>query len=254
MFPVINSVPQPKGYARFYLDTDPNLVGRWLIDNENKATDLSIRGNNGTAGGGVTIGGVVDHNNQPSKATFFDNSDDFISCGNVLNDVIAGVGKKFSISAWIRQDATAAASKDILAKLADGPTGGNERQLSFLVVNGKLRFGWFGNLSTGVVKIIDAETTLITPGNWFHVVVNYDGTLAVDLRTSFYINNIPQAISIPITQGSPISIPVGVAPLVIGAARFTATAYTFNGNICNVRMYSRILTKEDAKSLWDKRT
>jgi hypothetical protein len=59
------------------------LVGHWMLDSENEAKDLTPNGNNGTAVGGITIGGTTDRKGKTGGATNFDGTDDYINNGDI---------------------------------------------------------------------------------------------------------------------------------------------------------------------------
>jgi len=227
------------------------LVGHWALDSIHGAKDLTPNSNNGTGAGGIVIGGATDRHGQVGKATLFDGADDYVPLGDILEDTFTGANKKFSISAWINQTTTSASTKIILSKLGDSISGGNQRQYSLFVYNGKLYFTYYGDLLGNSIRQFQADTTTITAGQWYNISMTYDGTLTYNSRVTISINGVNQTLSISYTAGNPTSIPDGTAPLTIGAARNTSTAYVFNGFLSDVRIYNRILSQAEITMLYE---
>ena len=101
------------------------------------------------------------------------------------------------------------------------------------------------------IRQFQADTTTITAGQWYNISMTYDGTLTYNSRVTISINGVNQTLSISYTAGNPTSIPDGTAPLTIGAARNTSTAYVFNGFLSDVRIYNRILSQAEITMLYE---
>ena len=82
------------------------------------AGDATGNGYNGTPDGATLH---QDRFGNPDNAYSFDGSDDFITAGDVLDDVFAGPDKQFTITAWISPDELflSPAAGAIVAKYAD---------------------------------------------------------------------------------------------------------------------------------------
>ena len=243
------------GSAKLTAPSNTGLVGYWSFEDGrgSKATDFSGSGNAGTLTNFALSTSTSNWNtgNACKRGTClnFDGTNDYVGTGDVLDGVFVGANKKFSISAWVKQDASTT-TKVIVSKLGDGASGGNERQFYFGPSNSKVLFIYYGDLNGNSYRGFQADTTPITPGNWYHAVATYDGTLAYNSRVTITINGIAQSLSIPYSEGSPDAIQNGAAQLAIGAAVNLQTAYQWNGSLDDVRIYNRALSATEVASLY----
>jgi len=194
-------------------------------------------------------GSETDRLGNPDSAYDFDGTN-YESFGDILDDVFAGSGKKFTITAWIKPDEpfTSPKAGTIVAKYSDGALGEAQREILLYVRNGLLQFGWGNLTSTRWV----AGSTILNPGNWYSVALVYDGS-GIDAlsRVKLYVNgNRETAVG---TGGTTLpTVADGTAPLAIGASvntAGTAGVYNFNGLIDEVRIYDRALSDEEIEVL-----
>jgi len=218
----------------------PNTKGLWRF--EGNANDNSGNGNNGTVYGASLAAGKF------GQCYSFDGVDDYITCGDVYNDIIAGANKKFSMCAWINASEIVAGGRQIAAKLGDGVSGGTQRQFGWGVSNGKLRLIYYGELGTGKFRLFETNEVM-TAGVDYHVAFTYDGTLAYDNRVKLYINAVDTLAPVILSAGNPDAIQIGTAQFSIGAARNTATAYMFKGKIDEVCIFNTVLSQANIQRI-----
>ena len=147
---------------------------------------------------------------------------------NGTSDYVDGVGNcptsAFTISAWAKKDgeggwyAMYSASTEI----------------------------WFGvgaseqvRLHVGGSDYIDTAVSMITVGVWHHIVATYDGSTTGKI----YIDGVDQAL----TSSGTLNVPNATASN-IGKLSTSATNY-FEGLICNIGLWSGVLTQVQIKSI-----
>jgi len=195
-----------------------------------EAKDSTSNANNGTNDGSTDATGQV------RQGRSFDATDDYITHGDILDDVFSGANKQFTLETYINQDALLA-SKFMIAKIGDGPTGGDQRQFDFRSGNtlGQPLFMYHGSLTAGNNVYYYPTDPCYTASTFYHMAMTYDGTQANEDRVAIYVNGASKALTVVVT-GSPSYIQDGSAPLAVGAGRNTSTAYVFNGDIDEIRI------------------
>ncbi len=106
--------------------------------------------------------------------------------------------------------------------------------------NRSLRFtaNW-GNPAGSVISGAWNSAASLTQGTWHHVAVTYDGT-----NIRFYIDGVPGDYQ----PASGITFGTNAEPLYIGVDKPGAPEY-FDGNIADVKMYTRALTTAEIRAL-----
>jgi fibro-slime domain-containing protein/RHS repeat-associated protein len=210
------------------------LVGWW--QGEGNYTDL-VSGNNGTPLNGPTfIPGQV------GQAFHLDGTDDSIQ----INDSTRLKPANISVSAWVKFDSLDSVTSDkglqyILFKRGNGPfeafslfklrgTGPDDR-IHFLV----------GSNPTVNLRAAAVSTTVITTGQYYHLVGTYDGH---DIK--LYVNGVLER-----TQAANFDIGyLNGKPLVIGGS-----GEPFNGRVRGtvdeVQIYNRVLSATEAQLIYE---
>ncbi len=212
---------------------DDEIIGMWSFDEGTGSTAYDETGyeNDGTLYGSPNWITGVD-----GDAIFFDGTDDYIDCGNDsmfnFNSTNA-----FTISCWIKPE-NLAAKQGVVGKWG-GTTGGNWYETPYMMAfdtNGNLRIGIGGETTTGSIYITANNFTV---GEWYHVVVTYDGyTLCAYLngeeKDSAYYN---------------FTLASNAQSLKIGVYG-NSTLYYFNGSIDFVCLYNYSLTADGVMELY----
>lgn len=213
----------------------PNgLIGWW--QGEGNFIDL-VSGNNGTPLNGPTfISGKV------GQAFHLDGTDDSIQIPDATRLKPANI----SVSAWVKFDSLNSVTSDvglqyILFKRGNGPfeafslfklrgTGPDDR-IHFLV----------GSNPTVNLRAAAVSTTVITTGQFYHLVGTYDGH---DIK--LYVNGVLERVQ-------PANFDIGYVngkPLVIGGS-----GEPFNGrvrgDVDEVQIYNRVLSATDVQSIYE---
>ncbi|MFL5765070.1 MAG: LamG-like jellyroll fold domain-containing protein [Bacteroidia bacterium] len=188
----------------------------------------------------------------------------YIDCNDVLDGVLAGSGKKFTISFWVKPAGTNA-NNFVLSKHADAGCGLNERQFFIRILSDKVNVEYYGDNAGTMGRFICGTTTLTNTSHWYNVVVTYDGTINTNNgldRVRIYVDNVAETTSLSCRTQSgtfPFDIPVGPARFGIGnyltsggSACLSSTRY--NGIIDDIRIYSRLLTSSEITQLYGETT
>jgi len=192
------------------------LVGEWDFENDN-AKDSSGFGNDGTVFGSTPVDGVM------GRAMDFDGVNDHIDIGKLK------VEDNYTVETWIKADITTGLGDysnygfTIMASAA----AGFGYPLWFLVKGTEVKFYAFSN-SIGAYGI--TTNGGITTGKWFHIV----GTATKNGVSKIYVNGVEKR---SFTAGSTNFSNI----FTLGDLRPNRGIY-FDGQIDNVRIYSRVLT------------
>ncbi|MFA5643957.1 MAG: LamG-like jellyroll fold domain-containing protein [Patescibacteria group bacterium] len=210
------------------------LVAWWALDNVDGLNDKSGNGNNGTAKGGITIGGATDYLGRSGRATSFDNIDDVIDFSNNINLVPRVDNMTFTW--WSRVDSGVSY---LWAKTANN-----------LQANSQYRFAF--SLSEIVVQVGGSSAQ--------YSVSNYLGegwffyTLTIPAATSglkLYINTELQSIT---AGNDSIGSYTNSFPFIIGARNDSNDPNLYSlfldGSMADFRVYNRILSQEEIEELY----
>src|ERR1051326_4163118 len=142
----------------------------------------------------------------------------------------------FTLSAWVRSPVAQLQSGAVLCK----GTGGGGEHYCIDFQNGVWRF--FCRTATGTAPGI--VTTNPPTGFWQHLAVTFDGNAGF---MRFYVNG--QLVG---TNAAPNSLNTTAHELTIGCRQSAAAAYNlpFQGEIDDVRIYSRALSTYDVQALY----
>ena len=169
-------------------------------------------------------------------AAFFDGTDDYIEFGDNANFDLGN--SDFSIAAWINK--TGNTSEVIFSKGALGVAGG----YSFSCGDGSSQDLWLQVESSGAYILANSSTVLAS--GWNYVVAVCDKSESDGLK--LYINGAEAAYTGTPGDPSGITIESGTGfNARIGTKH--AGGVFFTGNICNVSIWSVVLTQAQIKSI-----
>ena len=213
-----------------------NLNSNGLIYSLDAANFRSYSGSgltsNALVGGiGATLVNGVGFTSTNSGSFIFDGTNDFIDCGNFLDNPT-----DFTVIAWHKTSASTNIQM-IVAKLVNYGSGAGwgmfarggiaYQGLSFIVQT---------NVSNWFVYYC---SKLVNDNNWHHCTA----VITNKIVTGFYVDGV--SYSILAQSGGLISTISNSVNVRIG--RDEANEYIFQGNISNVNLYNRVLTAQEIK-------
>ena len=238
-----------------YEPINDSLVAYYPFDGN--AQDSSGNGYNGTIDGAVL---TTDRFGNPNSAFSFQKGEN-ISLGNVLNNVFAGVGKRFSYSVWVKPSAYNS-NNMIIAKHSDGGCALTQPIPQFQhflrLLNGITEFEYFSSDGANG-RFVGGSTSITDTSKWYHIVMIYDGTINTNDgldRVTLYVNDIPEATSFARTSVG--SLPdmevtdtyVGIGEYLTSTGVPCDSLLTFNGKIDDIHVYSRLLSSCNVHELY----
>lgn len=166
-----------------------------------------------------------------------------------LVDHVMGDGLQdtpFSFSAWIKVDSLASTNV-IIEKFA---VGKREWEL-FVTFDGKIHFRLGSGTNTADYKGVRTSLSQVSVGNWYHVVVTYDGVIANAATTSFkiFVNNSLKAI-VNDSGGSYAGTTSSGGLTRIGAHVTLPSSTDLVGKIYTVGVWRRKLTIADVSAVY----
>ncbi len=152
--------------------------------------------------------------------------------------------QQLTLSAWVKIVAQGSASTAIIAKRTNASAGTNSYTLS---ISNSRRLGVTLNGSNSVAA--NTNNTQLTIGEWYHVVMVFDGTLSTQ-NVKLYLNGVPELFG-----HLPAVTTIGrraTTPLRIGdySSVPVAGGASFNGLIDEVRVYNRALNQQEVSNLF----
>jgi len=209
-------------------------VGHWMLNSTNGITDLSPNGNNGTASGGVTIGGTTNHYGQANGATAFDGVNDIINMGkNSSLQPTAAI----TLSIWAKSAATNPHCY-VITKLR---SGGSWLDYAMYVAPGSMGFG-----VTTANGWKNVSYTVSNANVWRHVVGVYNGS-----SLKLYVDNVEVA---SVSQSGVITYDTSgddANKYVRIGGWSESSGETFSGSIGEAFIYSRALTPTEITALYN---
>jgi hypothetical protein len=223
-----------------------NLIGHWLTDNDD------VEDKAGT-NDGTNYGPTYSYDNPPmdlipsrQASRSFDGASDYVDLGDALDNVFAGTGKKFTITAWIKT--TTLEDTDFLSKynltgqrsflcrvLSDGNLG--------MVMSGD---GNFGGNRWGR----QTDTAPINANTWHHVAITYDHTATGDYLRMWVDGIEDTTLTDWNTNGTFTSIFDGTASLRISGIEGN-TDSNWGGKMADVRIYDTDLTASQILDIYN---
>ena len=217
------------------------------------ANDASGNGFNATVRGGAML--VADRFGNPSEAYEFHGLDEYIDCGDILDEVFCAPVAKFTVSGWGKARATgtsSAGSGFIIGKNGGGGDGPYQWSLSY--VDGKI-YGqvFFDTLAANYVT----HTSPMQTNAWFHYVLVFDGGRSPAQRLSLYVNG--QAANANGLQkvGFTGTTTVNSQQHLLIGGTYSANGPRgagnfFNGDIDDIHIYGRALSSDEIRALYRK--
>jgi Tfp pilus assembly protein PilX len=206
----------------------------WKFDEGTGSTtmDGSGHGNTGTLHGGATW----TTNSRSGKAISFNGVDGYVDCGNNASTNLTG---DVSMAAWVKPMGAYYDQK--IGANQNGTYGGYK----LCVYNSKVEFEVRDAANTAWLNRNVAGGTMLTVGNWYHVVGVYSEAghtirTYVDGDLDRELTGLP-ANALASTTGT----------FIIGREPFDDTAYFWNGIIDDVRVFNRALTASEIQTLYD---
>lgn len=250
----------------FFAFIQSNCIDAQINLNNGLSVNYPFFGNANDVSGnhldGTTYGTKLtkDRFGNANSAYFYNGVDSYISYDNILNDVFAGVGNKFSISLWIKpfEDMT---YKGIFCKDADGACSEDQQQFVLCVHNNKPMFMFMSSLGTGNSVPAEGSIDMSDTSRWYHIVTLYDGMKSTNFgldRVKFYINNVMDytTATFPIV-GTLGNIQAGTAKLGTGNKVVPVgndpcgPGFFFHGAIDDIRVYNRLLNTVEIDALYN---
>ena len=154
--------------------------------------------------------------------------------GMQLTDIINASTSSFSVSLWYKASATSSGNVNLVqAGTMGGSTG---RTILILSPDSKYYTYLTGDNS-------NVKTGAVNPTQWQHIIFAYDRDSS---KAYFYING-----TVDNADGVSLSgAPLNVSDMIIGRHR-NANEGQFSGLIDEVRIYSRVLSADEAKAVFD---
>lgn len=206
---------------------DKGLIGHWTLNGGSGATDLSSGGHNGTARGGITVGGAAGRTGKTGMATTFEGSDDYIDFSAWGYWLFRAT--LVTISIWIKLNTTTQTSA-ICGKMSDGCLTNYGQGLYY--INGVLyAIGENGHVGVKIISCNLADT------NWHHIVGIFTTSGKI------YVDGVERA-SGDISESWSYYFN-------IGAVNSYSSNYYFNGIISDVRIYDRVLSLDEIRFLYN---
>jgi hypothetical protein len=210
-----------------------NLVSRWNFDENlgNITYDTSGVNNND---GVLKPASPVWTTGKVGNALQFNGADDYVEVPDL--DSISVGNSDYTIEAWIYPDDTSGI-KSVVAKLKDM----TDKEYALSVYDGKL------NLQVekdGNNAYAETNTAPVVLDAWQHIAVSFDSSVTTPV---FYHNG----VSIAQTDNITVLPDQSFDNLCVGKWGGTYNNYFFDGKIDEVKIYNRVLSKDEIENLYE---
>lgn len=198
--------------------------------NSGTLTTIGATGNPTWVPSGGKVGGAIN----------FDGAGQRVEINDSATIPLDGM-QKLSASLWVKLNAADASSHAILVK----QTTSSASTASYAITLTSLE-----KLSLSVAnKTAVLGDTILTVGQWYHVMMIYDGSLATN-NLQLYLNGNPDKFGNVATGQANNAIPrISASKLRVGDYAPTAVTASFNGQVDEVRLYNRVLTLDEIQAL-----
>jgi len=212
------------------------FVGHWKLDETSGATavDSSTYGNDGTFTRSPTLGVAGAYPGEVATAVDFDGSNDHVTLGNL--DV---TGYQITLAAWINADSFSGSASRIVAKANGSGLSNNYWSLTTYSSGGSNFLGILFKTDSGGTIFIPSSTEALEIGEWTHVAAVYNGSTIKLYKNGVEIYS--TSVAGDITSGPTIPVWIAGSP---------SNEKYFDGQIDDVRIYSRSLSAEEIAELY----
>lgn len=197
------------------IELSRGLVGHWKFDGN--AKDSTPNSNNGSVSGATL---VADRKGNAGKAYDFTSNDTItLPSASELNNSV------FTYAVWIKMEAIPTTNQDTIIASGNGGT--------HFLVNENMRV----QLDQQQQGIIGQSTGSLALNVWTHVAVTYSSSGAY----KFYINGLPSGTGTALRSFSFSDFRIGT--------RYSPDGHALNGDLDDLRIYNRVLSDAEAKTL-----
>lgn len=234
----------PTGTAPVTGPADSSLIVRLPFDETSGTTaaDVSGAGNHGTL---ATVGATANPTwlaaGRIGGAMNFDGTGQRVEIADSATIPLDGM-QKLTASLWVKLNAADANAHALLVKRTTSTT--STTSYAITMTNAE-------KVSVSVAnKTAAIGDSILTVGQWYHIVMIYDGALAAN-NLQLYLNGSPEKFGTIVT-GQPDNIIPRITGLKLRVGDYTATAVTagWNGQVDEVRLYDRVLTLAEIQALY----
>ncbi len=217
-----------------------SLVGHWSFD-EGATTVFGDSSGYGNTGG--IKNGAVWSSGKRGRAVDFDGSNDYAEISSVTN--LKYTGADMTMSAWIYPDATETEGAYIISKPWNG-SGQYNYRLTY--DSGRtISLCLYGNANSCV-----STTATAARGEWSHIAatISSGGTVTIYINGGLAISAAHGLVSWTPSSGD-ANLPLSIATLYpYGEGWGGNTAFSFDGKIDDVRIYTRVFSPAEITGLF----
>jgi len=211
-----------------------NLLGHWSFDDGSgtRAEDFSPNGTNA----GTLVGSPAWVDGRMNKAISFDGTDDYVDVGSSSS---LNTTADYTISMWVYN----AAGSDLYPTLLNRAAQVTNNGFFWIYTNGTNEADLNFQYADGTNFITNTFSGALGTNTWQHVMFTFDNT---SKSLKLYINGNQFSTTRTLTG----SLSVDDGTLYLGTYTGTATDYSFQGRLDDVRIYARALTSGEATDLY----
>lgn len=211
-----------------------NLLGHWSFDDGSgtRAEDFSPNGTNA----GTLVGSPAWVDGRMNKAISFDGTDDYVDVGSSSS---LNTTADYTISMWVYN----AAGSDLYPTLLNRAAQVTNNGFFWIYTNGTNEADLNFQYADGTNFITNTFSGALGTNTWQHVMFTFDNT---SKSLKLYINGNQFSTTRTLTG----SLSVDDGTLYLGTYTGTATNYSFQGRLDDVRIYARALTSGEATDLY----
>ena len=211
-----------------------NLLGHWSFDDGSgtRAEDFSPNGTNA----GTLVGSPAWVDGRMNKAISFDGTDDYVDVGSSSS---LNTTADYTISMWVYN----AAGSDLYPTLLNRAAQVTNNGFFWIYTNGTNEADLNFQYADGTNFITNTFSGALGMNTWQHVIFTFDNT---SKSLKLYINGNQFSTTRTLTG----SLSVDDGTLYLGTYTGTATNYSFQGRLDDVRIYARALTSGEATDLY----
>jgi hypothetical protein len=244
---VVSLVPRPCNNCIATNPVNTGLVACYPLDvNANNAVGPAF---NGTNVGAVS---AIDRFGKLLSAYGFNGTTQYIRLGDILDSVFTKPVAKFSVSGWAKSNTWAPWAGGGIMIGKSGGGSGTAYQWSINHDNDGKVGGYVASDAAGL-NFIEAKSTVIPVGQWFHYVMIFDGSLPETQRLKLYVNTVAGAISRDIGTLGTATANTNQEVTIGAGHNYNAPATPSNqysGTLDNIKIFNRALSLADVTALY----